>query len=131
MENWRGHGRYDISGDAGLVDSHMCESLLDQGFSVLALDNSLTGCTDNIDHLRSHANFEFRRQDVTEPLDVEGPVHCVIHMASLASSKDYLEHPIDTLEPGSTATRNMLELACRKGASFLLTSTSECYGDPL
>jgi dTDP-glucose 4,6-dehydratase len=109
----------------------MCESLLDQGFSVLALDNLITGSTDNIDHLRSHPKFEFRRHDVTEPLDVEGPVHCVMHMASLASPKDYLQYPIETLESGSTATRNMLELARQKQASFLLTSTSECYGDPL
>ena len=98
---------------------------------MLALDNLITGSIDNIDHLRSHPNFEFRQHDVTEPLDIEGAVHCVMHMASLASPKGYLEHPIETLESGSTATRNMLELARRKQATFLLTSTSECYGDPL
>jgi dTDP-glucose 4,6-dehydratase len=131
MENWRSHLQYVISGGAGFIGSHMCESLLNQGFSVLALDNLITGSTDNIAHLQSHPNFEFRRHDVTEPLDVEGAVHCVMHMASLASPKDYLEYPIETLESGSTATQNMLELARRKQASFLLTSTSECYGDPL
>jgi dTDP-glucose 4,6-dehydratase len=109
----------------------MCDFLLDQGFAVLALDNLITGSTDNILHLRSHPKFEFRQHDVTDPLDIDGPVHCVMHMASLASPKDYLEYPIETLESGSTATRNMLEVARQKQASFLLTSTSECYGDPL
>jgi dTDP-glucose 4,6-dehydratase len=95
------------------------------------LDNLITGSAQNIDHLSAHPNFEFQQSDVTRPAHIEGPVHCVMHLASLASPKDYLEHPIETLESGSTGTRNMLELARAKGSSFLLTSTSECYGDPL
>lgn len=123
--------RYVISGGAGFIGSHMCEYLLRQGHSVLALDNLITGSTANIDHLRSHSNFEFEDVDVTRHLVIDGDVDAVFHMASLASPKDYLEHPIETLESGSTGTRNMLELALRHEATFLLTSTSECYGDPL
>jgi dTDP-glucose 4,6-dehydratase len=109
----------------------MCEYLLEKGHSVLALDNLITGSEDNLDHLRSHPKFEMRRVDVTRVADVSGPVDAVIHMASLASPKDYLDHPIETLESGSTGTRNMLDLAREHGATFLITSTSECYGDPL
>jgi dTDP-glucose 4,6-dehydratase len=123
--------RYVISGGAGFIGSHMCEYLLERGHSVLALDNLITGSEENIDHLRSHLNFEMRRLDVTRVTTVNGPVDAVVHMASLASPKDYLDHPIETLESGSTGTRNMLDLAREHDASFLLTSTSECYGDPL
>jgi dTDP-glucose 4,6-dehydratase len=125
------HLRYVISGGAGFIGSHMCEYLLEKGHSVLALDNLITGSEENIDHLRSHPNFEMRRADVTRMTNVSGPVDAVVHMASLASPKDYLDHPIETLESGSTGTRNMLDLAREHDASFLLTSTSECYGDPL
>ncbi|HYP08630.1 MAG TPA: UDP-glucuronic acid decarboxylase family protein [Bryobacteraceae bacterium] len=120
-----------ISGGAGFIGSHMCDYLLGQGHSVLALDNLITGSSDNVAHLVGRPDFELRELDVTAPVEVEGPVHCVMHMASLASPKDYLEHPIETLESGSTGTRNMLDLARAKQATFLVTSTSECYGDPL
>jgi dTDP-glucose 4,6-dehydratase len=123
--------RYIISGGAGFIGSHMCEFLLAKGHEVLALDNLITGAGKNIEHLSSNPRFQFQQVDVTGSFDVEGLVNCVMHMASLASPKDYLEHPIETLESGSTATRNMLELALRHQARFLLTSTSECYGDPL
>jgi dTDP-glucose 4,6-dehydratase len=123
--------RYVISGGAGFIGSHMCEYLLEKGHSVLALDNLITGSEENIDHLRSHPNFQMRRADVNRMTNVSGPVDAVVHMASLASPKDYLDHPIETLESGSTGTRNMLDLAREHDASFLLTSTSECYGDPL
>jgi dTDP-glucose 4,6-dehydratase len=109
----------------------MCEFLLDQGHSVVVLDSLITGSADNIEHLRSNPKFEFHVADVTRTVAVGGNVHCVMHLASLASPKDYLEHPIETLESGSTGTRNMLDLARRHEATFLLTSTSECYGDPL
>jgi dTDP-glucose 4,6-dehydratase len=109
----------------------MCDFLLSRGHKVVALDNLITGSTDNIDHLKNEASFEFEERDVTKVFDIAGPVDCVMHMASLASPKDYLEHPLETLESGSTATRNMLALAHRNNAAFLLTSTSECYGDPL
>ena len=123
--------RYVISGGAGFIGSHLCEFLLARGHSVVALDNLITGAVRNVEHLRENPKFEFHEADVTRTIAVGGNVHCVMHLASLASPKDYLEHPIETLETGSTATRNMLELALRHNARFLLTSTSECYGDPL
>ena len=123
--------RYVISGGAGFIGSHLCEFLLTKGHSVVALDNLITGSIQNIEHLRSSPKFEFHEADVTRSVAVGGNVHCVMHLASLASPKDYMEHPIETLETGSTATRNMLDLALRHDARFLLTSTSECYGDPL
>jgi dTDP-glucose 4,6-dehydratase len=109
----------------------MCDRLLRENFRVIALDNFLTGVERNIDHLRGNPDFEFRKQDVTEPFEIEGPVNFVLHMASPASPRDYLEHPIETLDVGSIGTRRMLELAQAKGAKYLLTSTSESYGDPL
>jgi dTDP-glucose 4,6-dehydratase len=123
--------RYLISGAAGFIGSHMCDLLLDHGHSVVAVDNLITGSLENIEHLRSHPKFEFHNLDVTRSFEIGGNVHCVMHMASLASPKDYMEHPIETLESGSSGTRHMLDIARRHNASFLLTSTSECYGDPL
>ena len=109
----------------------MCDLLLKKNVRVIALDNFLTGVERNIDHLRGNQDFEFRKQDVTEPFEIDGPVDFVLHMASPASPRDYLEHPIETLDVGSLGTRRMLELAQAKGAKYLLTSTSESYGDPL
>ena len=123
--------RYVISGAAGFIGSHICDRLIEQGHSILALDNLITGSVDNIRHLLDTPGFEFVEQDVCNRLSIKGPVDRVLHLASLASPVDYLKHPIETLESGSTATRNMLELAHNFGARFLLTSTSECYGDPL
>src|SRR5437764_3972742 len=120
-----------VSGAAGFLGSHMCDRLLAEGLAVTGLDNLLTGVERNLDHLRGNPNFEFRRHDVTTPVEVTGAVDFVLHMASPASPKDYLEHPIETLDVGSLGTRRMLELAREKGARFLVTSTSECYGDPL
>lgn len=97
----------------------------------MALDNLITGHPENIAHLESNPRFRFLRQDVCEPVEVSGVVNRVFHLASLASPVDYLAHPIETLESGSTATRRMLDLARNHQARFLLTSTSECYGDPL
>ena len=119
-----------VSGAAGFVGSHMCDRLLGEGIAVLALDNLLTGAERNIEHLNRNPQFEFRRQDVTKTFEVSGPVDYVLHMASPASPKDYMMYPIETLDVGSIGTRNMLELAEAKNASYLLTSTSECYGDP-
>ncbi len=127
--------RYVISGAAGFIGSHLCDRLIDAGHQVVALDNLITGHRQNIEHLLSHHGFEFVDCDVCAPLPdniTEGPaVDRVFHLASLASPVDYLNHPIETLDSGSTGTRNMLELARRHNARFLLTSTSECYGDPL
>ncbi len=119
-----------VSGAAGFVGSHMCDRLLAEGMIVLALDNLLTGLERNLEHLRGNPHFEFRRHDVTLPFDVDGGVDFVLHMASPASPRDYMMYPIETLDVGSLGTRNMLELAQKKDAKFLLTSTSETYGDP-
>jgi dTDP-glucose 4,6-dehydratase len=127
--------RHLVSGAAGFIGSHLCERLLADGGEVVALDNLITGSERNIEHLVGKPKFTYRKFDVTKPIvgqDVEsGKFDHVWHLASLASPKFYLAHPIETLESGSTATRNMLEIARRDGARFLITSTSECYGDPL
>jgi dTDP-glucose 4,6-dehydratase len=120
-----------ISGAAGFIGSHLCDRLLAEGGTVVALDNLITGSRRNVAHLNGNARFQFHEFDVTKPITVEGKFDQVWHLASLASPMAYLAYPIETLESGSTATRNMLEVARRDGARFLLTSTSECYGDPL
>jgi dTDP-glucose 4,6-dehydratase len=109
----------------------MCDRLLAEGHAVVAVDNFLTGSQRNVAHLDGHPQFRFMRHDITQPFAVEGPLDAVLNMASPASPKDYLRHSIATLEVGSSGTRNALDLAHAKGARFLLTSTSECYGDPL
>jgi dTDP-glucose 4,6-dehydratase len=119
-----------MSGAAGFIGSHLCDRQLADGHSIVAFDNFITGNCRNIAHLADDAHFEFHEQDITEPCEVAGAVDVVINAASLASPKDYLAHPIATLEVGSLGTRRMLDLALEKGARFLLTSTSECYGDP-
>jgi dTDP-glucose 4,6-dehydratase len=120
-----------VSGAAGFIGSHLCERLLADGHSVVGLDNLITGSQRNLAHLGSQSRFRFMEQDVTQPPQLAGRFDHVWHLASLASPKEYLAHPIETLESGSTGTRKMLEIARRDGARFLVTSTSECYGDPL
>jgi len=120
-----------VSGAAGFIGSHLCDRLLAEGHAVLALDNFITGSPGNLEHLAGHARFSFQKCDVTAPFSAPGVFDHVWHLASLASPRHYFAHPIETLESGSTATRNMLEIARRDGARFLVTSTSECYGDPL
>jgi len=112
----------------------MCDRLLGEGHTITGIDNLLTGSARNLAHLTNHPQFRFIRHDVTLPLPadaLDGRIDAVIHMASPASPKDYLEYPIETLDVGSAGTRQMLELARTHGARFLLTSTSETYGDPL
>jgi dTDP-glucose 4,6-dehydratase len=127
--------RYVISGAAGFIGSHLCDRLIGEGHQVVALDNLITGHKRNIQHLLQNPNFEYIEFDVCQTLEIASleklPVDRVFHLASLASPVDYLSHPIETLESGSAGTRNMLELARKHNARFLLTSTSECYGDPL
>lgn len=123
--------RYVLSGAVGFIGSHLCDRLVAAGHEVIALDNLITGHRENIAHLEGSGQVRFLRQDVCEPFDIEGKIDCVFHLASLASPVDYLAHPIETLESGSSGTRRMLDLARRHNARFLLTSTSECYGDPL
>ena len=98
---------------------------------MLAMDNFITGSETNLEHLRGQAGFSLIEQDVTNPFEVTGEVDAVMNLASPASPKDYLEHPVETLEVGSIGSRNLLEIARRRGARYLVTSTSECYGDPL
>jgi len=122
--------RVVVTGAAGFIGSHLCETLLDRGHSVVAIDNLITGDMNNVAHLRDR-DFQFVRHDVTQFIDVDGPVDAVLHFASPASPIDYLELPIQTLKVGSLGTHNALGLAKAKRARFLLASTSEIYGDPL
>ncbi len=120
-----------VTGGAGFLGSHLSDRLLAEGFRVIAIDNLITGNTDNIEHLAGSPDFKFIRHNVSEYIFVPGPVDYVFHFASPASPIDYLEHPIPTLKVGALGTHNTLGLAKDKGATFLLASTSECYGDPL
>jgi dTDP-glucose 4,6-dehydratase len=120
-----------VTGGAGFLGSHLSDRLLAEGFRVIGIDNLITGNTDNIEHLAGNPDFKFIRHNVSEFIFVPGPVDYVFHFASPASPIDYLEHPIPTLKVGALGTHNTLGLAKDKGATFLLASTSECYGDPL
>jgi dTDP-glucose 4,6-dehydratase len=119
-----------ITGGAGFVGSHLCERFLKEGHQVLCVDNTITGSIGNIEHLRGNTEFEFRRHDISHPLEVDGPVDNILHFASPASPVDYLRHPIHTLKVGSLGTHNTLGLAKLKKSHYLLASTSEVYGDP-
>lgn len=120
-----------VTGGAGFLGSHLVDLLLSRGHRVIIIDNLITGTTDNIAHLAGRPDLKFILQDVTEFLFLAGPVDYVWHFASPASPIDYLELPIQTLKVGSLGTHKALGLAMAKGARFLLTSTSEIYGDPL
>jgi dTDP-glucose 4,6-dehydratase len=120
-----------ITGGAGFIGSHLCDRLLDEGHEVIAMDNLSTGSVDNIAHLAGHERFQFIKHDVTNYIFLEGPLDAVFHLASLPSPVDYLNFPIQTLKVGALGTHKTLGLAMEKGATFLLASTSEVYGDPL
>jgi dTDP-glucose 4,6-dehydratase len=119
-----------VTGAAGFIGSHLSEYLLNRGFSVVGMDNLLTGDLTNIQHLTGR-DFVFVRHDVTNYINLEGPLDWIFHFASPASPIDYLRVPIQTLKVGSLGTHNSLGLAKAKKARFLLASTSEVYGDPL
>jgi dTDP-glucose 4,6-dehydratase len=122
--------RVVITGVAGFIGSHLSEALLDRNYEVIGIDNLLTGSTDNLAHLVNR-DFTFIKHDVTNYIHVAGPVDYVLHWASPASPIDYLELPIPTLKVGALGTHKALGLAKEKGATFVLASTSEVYGDPL
>lgn len=119
-----------ITGAAGFLGSHLTDRFLADGHEVVGMDNFVTGSPDNIAHLAGNPGFRFIQHDVTNFIYVDGPLHGVLHFASPASPRDYLELPIQTLKVGSLGTHKALGLAKSKGARFLLASTSEVYGDP-
>ncbi len=120
-----------VTGGAGFLGSHLCDKLILEGMKVICLDNLLTGRMENIQHLIPNENFQFIKLDVTNYLHLPGNINYVLHFASPASPIDYLKYPIQTLKVGSLGTHKALGLAKEKGATFLLASTSEVYGDPL
>ncbi|HET7442216.1 MAG TPA: NAD-dependent epimerase/dehydratase family protein, partial [Terriglobales bacterium] len=119
-----------VTGGAGFLGSHLCDALLADGYSVIAVDNLLTGRLANLQHLQNDSRFDFRQLDICEPFDC-GRVDFVFHFASPASPVDYNTHGIPTLKVGSLGTFHALEVAGKYGAGYLIASTSECYGDPL
>ena len=120
-----------VTGGAGFLGSHLTDRLLGEGHRVIAIDNLLTGNVRNIEHLAGHPDYRFIEHDVTNFIYLPGEVDFVFHFASPASPIDYLELPIPTLKVGALGTHNTLGLAKSKGATFLIASTSEVYGDPL
>ena len=120
-----------VTGGAGFIGSHLCERLLLDGHEVLAMDNLLTGTTDNIAQFAGREDFSFIHHDVTNYIFVHGKLDFIFHLASPASPLDYLTYPIQTLKVGSLGTHKTLGLALVKEAGFILASTSEVYGDPL
>ena len=123
--------RVVVTGAAGFIGSHLCESLLARDCDVVGMDNFITGSPDNLQTFWDTERFTFVKRNVTEYIHVDGPVDWVLHFASPASPLDYLELPIQTLKVGALGTHNALGLAKAKGARFLIASTSEVYGDPL
>ncbi|HET9443409.1 MAG TPA: UDP-glucuronic acid decarboxylase family protein [Acidimicrobiales bacterium] len=123
--------RIVVTGGAGFLGSHLCDALVGRGDEVVAVDNLVTGAMANIEHLGGHPGFAFQRHDVTDHVDVPGPVDAVMHLASPASPADFGRIPIAILRVGSEGTHHALGLARAKGARFFLASTSEVYGDPL
>ncbi len=120
-----------ITGGAGFIGSHLCDRLIREGFKVFCVDNFITGSIKNISHLFKNKNFRFIKHNVSQYIKIKAKLDFVLHFASPASPKDYLEFPIPTLKAGSLGTYNALGLAKEKKAKFLLASTSEVYGDPL
>ncbi len=119
-----------VTGGAGFLGSHLCDALLAEDYSVIAVDNLLTGRLANFEHLRNEPRFEFQQLDINYPFDC-GKIDFVFHFACPASPVDYIIHGIDTLKVGSLGTFHALDVARKYGAKYLVSSTSECYGDPL
>jgi len=123
--------RIVVTGGAGFIGYHLIEKLINKGFEIVVVDNLITGSLENIKQYIDSKKIQFLEQDVQKFIEIEGEVDLVAHLASIASPKAYMEHPVNTLKSGSLGTLNSLGLAKAKGAKYLLTSTSEVYGDPL
>jgi dTDP-glucose 4,6-dehydratase len=119
-----------VTGGAGFLGSHLCDALLAESYSVIVVDNLLTGRQANLEHLRNDPRFEFQQLDINQPFDC-GKVDYVFHFACPASPVDYTVHGVETLMVGSLGTFHALDIARKYGAKYLTSSTSECYGDPL
>ncbi len=119
-----------VTGGAGFLGSHLCDALLGEGYSVVVADNLLPGRMANLEHLRNDPRFEFQQLDISQPFDC-GKVDYVFHFACPASPVDYTVHGVETLQVGSLGTFHALDIARKYGAKYLVSSTSECYGDPL
>ena len=119
-----------ITGGAGFIGSYLVEKFLSAGEKVIVVDNLLTGAIENLSLFNDNPNFIFMNHDVQHHIDIEMELDYVLHLASAASPKAYTEHPINTLKAGSSGTINTLGLAKAKNAKYLLTSTSEIYGNP-
>ena len=120
-----------VTGGAGFLGSHLTDRLLAEGFRVIGIDNFITGNAENVAHLAGNDNYRLVEHNISKHILIEEEVNYVFNFASPASPIDYLEHPIPTLKVGSLGTMNALGLAKAKKATFLMASTSECYGDPL
>lgn len=119
-----------VTGGAGFIGSHLCERLLGEGLDVICLDNFLSGTFSNVQHLRGQVGFELVEHDIGEPYRPAGRIAAVLHLASPASPRAYQTYPIETIRAGTLGTMNAVEIARKHGATFLLASTSEVYGDP-
>ena len=120
-----------ITGAAGFLGSHLCDFYASKNYSIIGVDNLLTGNINNIKHLEKNENFEFINHDICEELNINKKIDLILHFASTASPVDYLKFPIKTLQIGSIGTENILKLALKNSATVLVASTSEVYGDPL
>lgn len=119
-----------VAGGAGFIGSHLCDLLLQKNYKVLCLDSLITGSVKNLEHLKKNKNFRFLKTDVSGKITNLGRIDFIFHLASPASPVDYQNHPLETLQVNSLGTLNLLELARKNNAKFLLASTSEVYGDP-
>ena len=120
-----------ITGAAGFLGSHLCDYFISKNFRVLGLDNLITGNLENLTHLKSNSDFEFRKIDITHDFKIDNSIDYILHFASPASPIDYLKIPLETLRVGSLGTENILKIALNNRARILIASTSEVYGDPL
>jgi len=120
-----------ITGAAGFIGSHLCDYFLTKNYKVIGIDNLITGNINNLSHLDSNIDFQFKKIDITHDFDLEDSLDFILHFASPASPIDYLKIPLETLKVGSLGTENVLKIALKNNARILIASTSEVYGDPL